>query len=90
MEIHDEIIEMIENVKYISKPVSVTSNLYIDVGFDSLAFINFLMKIEERYLITFGIEEIGLCFQVDRLIALVKNKVKERDNDDSRFINEAE
>lgn len=72
-----EIIKMIERAKGIPSPVEKKSNLYTDLGFNSLSFVEFLLKIEETYSITFGITEMEMCLQVDQLIALVENKLRE-------------
>ncbi|NLT58304.1 MAG: acyl carrier protein [Clostridiales bacterium] len=78
MSIHDEIIRMIEAQTWVSVPIGDTTNLYADLGFNSLSFVDFLLEIEEAYAITFEIEEMEMCLQVGRLIALVENKVGRR------------
>lgn len=75
MKRHDEIIQMIENIRYIPVPVTEESNLYRDLGFDSLTFIGFLIEIEKKYAITFEIMEMECCLQVGVLISLVERKV---------------
>lgn len=82
MGIYHEIILMIKRAKYISFPISTESNLYTDLGFDSLAFISFLVQIEETYSITFDISEMELCLQVGQLIKITKSKIKEREHHD--------
>ena len=77
MDIRDEIISLIEETKFVPAPVFETCNLYTDLGFDSLAFVRLLLKIEETYSITFELLEMSMCLQVSRLITLVKNKVRE-------------
>ena len=72
----DEIIKMIDGTKRIAAPVTRKSNLYTDLGINSLSFIALLLKIEEAYSITFDISEMAACIQVDRLIALVEEKRK--------------
>lgn len=79
MIIHNQIIQMIEEASPIPIPVQDKTNLYLDLGFDSLSFVSFLLKIEEIYLISFDITEMEICLQVDCLIALIETKVKERD-----------
>lgn len=74
--IRDEILQMIEEAKPISAPVGEKTNLYTDLGFDSLSFISFLLKIEKVYSITFDMMEMETCLQADQLIALVEHKVK--------------
>lgn len=75
--INEEIINMIEDAKGLPIPVKKNSNLYTDLGFDSLSFVELLLKIEETYSITFAIAEMEICLQTDQLIVLVENKLKE-------------
>lgn len=79
MIIEDEIIQIIEDAKLAPIPARKNNNLYTDLGFDSLSFIHLLLKIEGVYSINFDILEMELCLQVDQLITLVENKVKESD-----------
>lgn len=76
MNIHDKIIQMIEKEKALPVPVKKESNLYTDLGFNSLSFIRLLLNIEEAYLICFDIAEMEMCLQIDQLVAIVKRKVK--------------
>ena len=70
-------------------PVSGKTNIYFDLGVDSLSFISLLLLIEEKYSITFDITEMEECLEVERLITSVENKVKEREqNIDPQFIME--
>lgn len=75
--IRDEIIQMLEEVKCMPIPVEGKTNLYFDLGINSLSFISFLLRIEEQYSISFDIAEMEKCLQVDRLITFVESKVKE-------------
>lgn len=80
---------MIEEEKHAPAPVMETSNLYTNLGFNSLGFVRLMLRIEEAYSIVFGLMEMGTCLQVDRLIALVESKVKESGYD-STAINQSE
>ena len=77
MRIRDEIISLIRQTKLASVSVAETSNLYTDLGLDSLAFVQLLLRIEDTFSISIDLMEMGTCLQVDRLIALVEKKVKE-------------
>lgn len=77
MKIAEQIIRMIGEAEFVVAPVTEASNLYIDLGYDSLAFVTLLLKIEETYSIKFELLEMGSCLRTDRLIALVEKKVKE-------------
>ncbi|WP_313154076.1 acyl carrier protein [Lacrimispora sp.] len=75
--INDEIIRMIEEAAQF--PVSDRkTNLYNDLGLDSLSFIHLLLKIEDTYSITFDITEMESCLEVGRMIELAEKKVKEK------------
>lgn len=76
--LQDEVIEFINQTKLLPVSVTLDSHFFEDIAFDSLAFIVFLLEIEKKYLITFDIMEIEQCLKVDRLIALIELKVKER------------
>lgn len=86
-DIYNEIIEIIKNTKYIRIPISYKSNLYIDLGFDSIDFIKFLIKIEEVYSIDFDIIEMEMCLQVGKLIELIEVKIKECDSYNQIIVN---
>ncbi|MGL5513357.1 MAG: acyl carrier protein [Sporomusa sp.] len=79
MMIQEEIIQLIEEAKIVTAPVTKKSNLYSDLSFDSLSFIRLLIKIEEKYSLIFEITEIEMALQVDSLIALVEKKIKEKE-----------
>lgn len=75
--IENTIFQMIAEAKHLPNPVTDISNLYTDLGFDSLSLITLLLKIEESYSITFNIFELEKCVQVYQLINLVKDKIEE-------------
>lgn len=68
---------MVNSVNNISIPITDDTNLYTDLRIDSLTFINFLLRVEQHFNITFDIDEMEKCLQVDNLIQLVKIKIKE-------------
>lgn len=78
MTLSEELIRMVESAKRTPVPVMEKTNLYFDLGVDSVSFIEFLLEVEKRYAITFDITEMEQCLQVNGLIALVESKVKER------------
>lgn len=75
--VNNKIIQMIEKIKILSITVTKDSNLYKDLGIDSLSFIRLLIQIEETYSINFDIKEMELCLNVGTLISIVENKIKE-------------
>jgi len=79
MMVSDVIIEKIKENLFISAPINAKSNLYTDLGFDSLSFITLLTDIEDAYSIILDIEEMEMCLQVGQLITVVENKIKERE-----------
>jgi len=79
MMVSDVIIEKIKEKLFISAPINAKSNLYTDLGFDSLSFITLLTDIEDAYSIILDIEEMEMCLQVGQLITVVENKIKERE-----------
>lgn len=79
MMVRNVIIEKIKGNVLVSVPINEKSNLYTDLGFDSLSFITLLTEIEDAYSITFDISEMETCLQVGRLIKTVQIKIKERE-----------
>jgi len=79
MMVRDVIIEKIKGNVLVSVPINEKSNLYTDLGFDSLSFITLLTELEDAYSITFDISEMETCLQVGRLIKTVQIKIKERE-----------
>lgn len=81
MTIRDAVIQKIKEVRFAAGPVTEETNLYLDLGFDSLSFINLLMQIEELFSVTIDIGEMQSCIRVGRLIEVVEAK-KGSDQDD--------
>ncbi len=79
MEVWDIITQKIQDVKDVSVPITRESHLYADLGFDSLAFVSLLFKLEEDFQISFGITEIEQCLQAGRLAELTGSKMTERE-----------
>lgn len=71
------IVQMIEARKCVAAAVGMEANLYTDLAFDSLAFTDLLVKIEDAFSISFEISEMEQCLWVKNLIALVDQKVKD-------------
>ena len=76
MSVRDLIIQKVNEGKLVSKQVTESSNLYMDLGFDSLSFAYLLIEIEETYSVAFDLTEIETCLEVGRLIALVEDKMR--------------
>ena len=79
MTIGDEIVKMIEEAKPVSVSNRESDNLCVDLGFDSLFLVCFLLKIEKAYSINFDIVEMEAFLHLVGLIRLVEKKVKERE-----------
>lgn len=77
----EKILRMIAESETVLVPVSEASHLYTDLGYDSLAFVCLLLKIEEVFSIRFELPEMDSCLRADRLIALVEQKTKESAHD---------
>ncbi|WP_040197300.1 acyl carrier protein [Candidatus Soleaferrea massiliensis] len=76
--IRDALIQKISKKALIPGLVTQESNLYTDLGFDSLSFITLLAEIEGEYGISFDITEMEDCLIAGRLISFVESKTKER------------
>lgn len=79
MTVRETILQKITNAKLTAGPVTEASGMYTDLGFDSLAFVQLLLEIEEEYPVTFSIVEMEECLQVGNLIELVENRIRERE-----------
>lgn len=79
MTVRETILQKITNAKLTDGPVTEASDLYTDLGFDSLAFVQLLLEIEEEYPVTFRITEMEECLQVGNLIELVESRIKEQE-----------
>lgn len=76
MDINTEVIKIITATKNLYVPVKESSDLYRDLDFDSLEFIQLIIKIEETYSINFDLLEMDQCLQVGRLIKAVEHKLE--------------
>lgn len=86
MTIRENIIQKIEAHRVLPNPVTEETNLYRDLGFDSLSFIRLLMEAEEEYGIVFEIGEMERCLEVGYFVLSVENKVRERRKEDDKRI----
>lgn len=75
-EIRKKIYEIIEETKLRSVPVNDCSNLYTDLGYDSLGFVSLLLTIEKDFSIEFELMEMESCLQVGKLVALAEDKMR--------------
>lgn len=73
-----KITQMLEERKRVPNLVGKSTHLYKDLGFDSLSFVLFLLQVEEVFHVTIDIMEMETCLQVDQLIKLIENKIKEQ------------
>ena len=74
-DIGKKIIELIERKKRLPSKICEKTHLYFDLGIDSLAFVEFLLEIEQTFSIIIEISEMESCLLVGSLIANVKNKM---------------
>lgn len=75
--VENTVLQIIELSKPIPVPVTMESNLYTDLGFDSLSFIVLLLEIEDTFSISFNVLEMENCLRVSQLIKLIKSKIEE-------------
>ena len=73
MTIRDEVFQMITEAVQMPIP-DMKKHLYQDLGLDSLSFIQLLLAIEDRFIITFKVSEMQSCLDISRLIELVESK----------------
>lgn len=76
--IREKILKKIDKFKCSNARTTQDSNLYTDLGFDSLALVFFLTEIENELEICFDIFEMEECLTVKKLIALCERKTKEK------------
>lgn len=76
--LREQVLELIDQVKIVPRPVQIHSHFFADLAFDSLSFIAFLLRLEGIYSISFDIADMEECLQVGRLIEILELKVKER------------
>ncbi len=78
--VQDTVIASIKKFTYLSLPITRKTNLYEDLAFDSLTFIQLLLEIEQTFDITVSISEMQPCLNVGNLITLVEAKRKEKED----------
>lgn len=76
MTVRKQIIQLINRKKSTNAGVFEGSDLYRDLGFDSLAFVELLVEIEALLHITFEIEEMERCLEAGELIRLAERKTE--------------
>ncbi|MDR1464903.1 MAG: acyl carrier protein [Oscillospiraceae bacterium] len=74
MNIQDETEGLIRQIMPVSVPIGPLTNLYLDLGFDSLSLMSLLVQAERTFAIRFSILEMGECQWVGRLVAMVTEK----------------
>ena len=75
MNVKEIIFDKISQEKVIAKEAKEDSDLYRDLGFDSLSFIRLLFEIEKIFGVTFSIEEMQSCLKVKQLVKVVEEKL---------------
>jgi Acyl carrier protein len=76
MEISKKIVELIKDTKSVYVPVKEDMDLYRDLDFDSLEFMQLIINVEETFSITLGLLEIDRCRRVEQLIKTVEGKLE--------------
>lgn len=71
MQIRNSVIEIIEFEKKIETNVSIDSDLFKDLGFDSLSFVKLLIRLEEMFFIDIEIQQMKDCHTVGGLIKII-------------------
>ena len=79
MTIREAVIRKIKEMQYVAAPISDDTNLYTDLGFDSITFIGLLVQVEDMFSITFDIDEMQGCVRAGRLIELAEAKCGSRE-----------
>ncbi len=78
MSIREEVIQLISHESIYPASITEDTNLYQDLHFDSLTFVNLLIGLEERYHITIELPEMERCLIVGQLISIIEVKRKEK------------
>lgn len=74
MTAREQVTELISKRKFTNASVSESSDIYRDLGFDSLAFVELLVQIEDKLAISFDIEEMESCLNVGVLLNIVEKR----------------
>jgi acyl carrier protein len=74
MTIEETIHQLIRRIRPVFLPIGPQTNLYEDLGFDSLAFIKLILSVENEFSFTLAITEMEQCLVVGRLADLVREK----------------
>lgn len=69
--------KIIEKFNFTNARITQETNLYLDLGFDSLALVVFLTEIEKALNINIDIFEMEECLIIKNLLKICENKVKE-------------
>lgn len=77
MNIRRALLELVETGRRSNAALSENTHLYLDLGYDSLSFMQLLLQIEELFHIRFSLPEMTTCLSLDQLIFLVEQKSAE-------------
>lgn len=79
MSVKETIIQLLKKDRPFFVMETRQNNLYADMGFDSISYIQFLLKLEKSFAITFELTEMETGLQLDQLITLIEDKVNKRE-----------
>lgn len=77
MSAEKQVIDLLNSYNSRNIHISVESDLFLDIGLDSLSFIELIYDVERQFNLSIKLFEISKCVNVGNLITLVENKLKE-------------
>lgn len=76
MRIEKEVVNMLNNYNSYNVNIVKSSDLFLDIGLDSLSFIKVVDDIEGKFNIDINSVDLAECLKVENLINLIKTKSK--------------
>ncbi|MDR1599317.1 MAG: acyl carrier protein [Oscillospiraceae bacterium] len=72
----NNVVLLIRRTRPTTAPIDARTNIYTDLGFNSLAFMELLTRVEEEYGFEFAITEMEPCLVVGALVSVVKERAR--------------
>lgn len=76
LEIKEAIIKILNNYNDYNVEINEKTDLFTDIGIDSLSLLMLLNEIETTFKISFDIHEIANCSNFGNLTKMIENKLK--------------
>ncbi|MDR0396962.1 MAG: acyl carrier protein [Oscillospiraceae bacterium] len=76
MDILDDVILLIRSTRPVSARIDAKTNIYTDLGFDSLAYMELLARVENAFGFEFSITEMEPCLVAGALADMIKEKLE--------------